>query len=175
MDVAVHVPPAIVEQNGRHRGARDNAGEFGLMVPKGDDNRPTVPNFLKLTGIHQVEEWPGLEGVDAAIRDKVVAWCQRGGELLSVPAQNAYFLMDVDGILVCSRLPGDVLQLIAASLKVAPIGSHLIGADNAQRLVQTPRIVPIDETSLNRGACALAANAFLRGEVSGHGALTEII
>lgn len=153
----------LVQNGTLYAGARSNAGEIGLLVSKTDENRPTVPNFLKVAGIRQIEDWPGLQSVDAALREKVSNWCVRAGKLLSVPAQHVYVLMDVEAILVCSRLPSDILSAICAAVELTPFGSHLLGEETAKRLVSTPIILPIDETSLNRGACALAVNDFLRG------------
>lgn len=148
---------ALVHDGQLYEGMSANAGEVGFFVPR-TVFRPTVANFLKVARIDRVDDWTdAMEG-----NREVVAWCLGAGALLSPAAQMAVHLYDVQAILVCSYLPRAVLKTICDAVSVVPIGSNILGEHDGRKLLRQPTIVPINDTSLNRGACALATDSFLR-------------
>ncbi len=148
---------ALVNNNELYEGVSANAGEIGNFVPR-NEFRPTISNFLKVADLERVEDWSNVGNLPPSIAD----WCREAGASLTPAAQLAVRTYDVDRLFVCSYMPGPVLQAICSAIKVEPIGSNLLSAEDAHRLLQWPIVTPINDTSLNRGACALASYHFLR-------------
>ncbi|MCZ7465720.1 ROK family transcriptional regulator [Agrobacterium rhizogenes] len=148
---------ALVHDGQLYEGAFSNAGEIGYFVPR-NEHRPTVPNFLRVANIKAVDEWKDDMKQDQRILD----WCRTAGESLSAAAQVAVRSYDVESIFICSYMPRSALQAICDAVRVEPIGSDLLSSVDAAQLPQRPSIIPLNDTSLNKGACALAAYHFLR-------------
>lgn len=148
---------ALVHDGRLYEGASANAGEIGNFVPR-NEYRPTVPNFLQVANLQNVGDW-----TDAMEQDqKILEWCRAAGGSLSAAAHIAVRSYDVEAIFICSYMPRYVLQAICDSVRADPIGSNLLSGDDAAQLLRRPSVVRINETSLNKGACALAAYHFLR-------------
>lgn len=148
---------ALVHNNELYEGVSANAGEIGNFVPR-NDFRPTIGNFLKVADLERVEDWSH----DGELPPSVGDWCRQAGASLTPAAQMVVRTYDVDRLFVCSYMPGPILQAICSAIRLEPIGSNLLSPEDARRLLRWPIVTPINETSLNRGACALAGYHFLR-------------
>jgi predicted NBD/HSP70 family sugar kinase len=148
---------ALVHNGQLYEGMSANAGEVGFFVPP-TKFRPTVPNFLEAARLTRLDDWTD----DMSMDRQVVSWCVGAGAQLSPAVQMAIHLYDVPAVLVCSQLPRVVLQTICDAILVVPIGNNVLGDHDSRKLLKQPVVVPINDTSLNKGACALATDYFLR-------------
>jgi predicted NBD/HSP70 family sugar kinase len=154
--VAGGIGGALVHDGQLYEGLFANAGEVGYFVPR-NEYRPTVSNFLRAAKISDLGDWDEANVVEGPLRE----WCKRAGEALSPAAQICVRIFDVDTIFVCSPLPRAVLETICRAIEVDPIGSNILNDSDAKRLLRWPTIIATNDTSLNRGACALAVYHFL--------------
>ncbi len=148
---------ALVREGQLYEGRSANAGEVGYFVPR-DGNRPVVGNFLRAAEIDDLGSWQESRAVEGS----VLEWCKAAGASLGVVAQMCVRMYDIDALVVCSPLPRPVLNAICQSIEVDAIGSNILGKQEAASLLYWPGVIPINDTSVNRGACALAAYHFLR-------------
>jgi len=148
---------ALVHNGQLYEGLSANAGEVGSFVAR-NEHRPTVRNFLEAANLTSVDDWHD----DRMLDEKVRAWCAAAGSSLSLAVQMCVRIFDVPTILVCSPLPLPALTAICEAIRADPIGSNILPEVDARRLLKWPSIIPTNDSSLNRGACALASLHFLR-------------
>lgn len=141
-------------------GSRGNAGEIGGLVAD-DASRPTLANFLSAAGIGAVREWRGFERLDPARRTFLLEWCASAAGVLSQLAQAILALLDIDAILIHSNIPREVVETIRTHLVVRPIGADLLNDPALLQLLHLPEILIVEESSLDRGACAVAVDTYL--------------
>lgn len=155
--IAGGVGGALVHDGKLYEGQSANAGEVGYFVPR-DEYRPTVRNFLKAARISELSDWNDSIAHD----EQTIDWCAGAGRSLSLVAQMCVRMYDISTIFIASALPATVLAAICRSVHVEPIGSNLLSEEDGRRLLTWPSVIAINDTSVNHGACALAAYHFLR-------------
>lgn len=148
---------AMVVDGEIHDGPHGNAGEIGAMLPD-DPARPTTLNFLAASGLERIEDWDGFDALPPARRSRLEGWCARAGAQLSGPLQAVLALLDVEAVLIFSQIPREVIEAICKAVALVPIGANLAGVPTMA--LHRPDIIIHDDTSLDRGACAVALSHF---------------
>lgn len=148
---------ALVVDGEIYDGPHGNAGEIGAMLPDGPA-RPTTLNFLAASGLERIEDWDRFDTLPPARRSGLEDWCVQAGVQLSGPLQAVLALLDVEAILIFSQIPREVIEVICKAVALVPIGANLAGVPAIA--LHRPDIVIHDDTSLDRGACAVALAYF---------------
>lgn len=148
---------ALVVDGQIHEGPHGNAGEIGALLPE-SHARPTTTNFLAASGLERVEDWNGFEALPDVRRRQLETWCLAAGAQLSAPLQAVLALLDVEAVAVFSQIPREVVERICAGITLVSIGAGLPGVVGIA--LHRPEFVVYDDTSLDRGACAVARSLF---------------
>jgi predicted NBD/HSP70 family sugar kinase len=96
-------------------GANGNAGEFGALFPEGPD-RPVERAFLAACGLTSWADWTGLPPRAASFLDTAAAQ-------FSDVITGILPLLDFDAVLVCSRMPQDLLDTLCDRITIEPLGT----------------------------------------------------
>lgn len=152
---------ALVVDGQIHDGPHGNAGEIGALLPE-SRARPTISNFLAASELGAIEEWAGFEALPGERRTRLEAWCAEAGAQLSAPLQAVLALLDVEAVAVFSQIPREVVERICRGIRLLPIGADFAGIPKT--VLNQPEFVVYDDTSLERGACAVARSHFFSGD-----------
>jgi predicted NBD/HSP70 family sugar kinase len=148
---------ALVIDGDIYDGPHGNAGEIGALLPE-SSARPTTPNFLAAAGLARIEDWRGFDELPQADRARLEDWCTRAGAQLSVPMEAVLALLDVQAVFVFSQIPREVIERICGAIALVPVGATLAGVPASA--LKKVKFAVQDDTSLDRGACAVALSHF---------------
>ena len=140
-------------------GIHGNAGEIGQLFSR-TPLRPTEPAFLAAANLADWSGWSGLEGLPPQTRVDFEAFLDQAAAQITEAIGTTLALLDFAEVYLCSRMPRDLLVLIAERLAVEPLGANLDGAESFLNNAPPP-VIPRHTPNHALLACRMALESFL--------------
>ncbi|MCV3768140.1 ROK family protein [Rhizobium sp. TRM95796] len=141
-------------------GHHGNAGVVGRLFKEGSE-RPSEPGLRRALQLDDWDSWKGVSSLSSNRETELNRWLDDIGKQFTDALNQALSLFDFEAAYICSRIPQDILEMLASRIQFIPLGANLDFGLERSFVMPKPIVVGRRVENFAGMAHTLAARLFL--------------